>query len=116
MFVSFTMPMFLANMGTLLAAQSKHVDGEEALRLSLLLKPGSDNPSHAGLAIVLAQLGRLREAAIEAKIGLESIEKLDHEMSKATESTRAMSGYDGPDTELRSHLEGIVRASETAGD
>ncbi len=112
MFISYAMPMFLANMGTQLAAQAQQVDGEEALRLSLQLKPGGDNPSHVGLAIVLAQLGRLGEAAVEARIGLETMDKLDREMGSAAESTRTMFGYEGPDTELRSQLEEIVRTAD----
>jgi hypothetical protein len=116
MFISYSMPIFLASMGTQLAAQAQQVDSEEALRLSLLLKPGGDNPSHVGLALVLDQLGRLHEAALEARIGLETMDKLDRDMSGEAESTRTMFGYEGPDTELRSQLEEIIRTAGSAGD
>jgi hypothetical protein len=108
--------MFLASMGTQLAAQAQQVDGEEALRLSLQLKPGGDNPSHVGLAMVLAQLRRLGEAAVEARIGLETMDKLDREMGSAAESTRTMFGFEGPDIQLRSQLVEIIRTAEDAGD
>jgi hypothetical protein len=116
MFVSLAMPMFLGSMGAQLAAQAQQVDGEGALRLSLQLKPGGDNPSHVGLALVLAQLGRLGEAASEARIGLETMDKLDREMGSAAESTRTMFGFEGPDIQLRSQLVEIIRTAEDAGD
>lgn len=58
----------LQSMGNRLGREAA-ADAERAYRLSLRLRP-DDNLAHAGLALLLAQTGRAREAAEEARLAL----------------------------------------------
>jgi hypothetical protein len=81
-------------------------DAERAYRLSLRLRP-EENLAHAGLALLLEQTGRLREAAQQAKAALGVLDGYVRRAADRTPSTEDISPFRSP-AKLREALERLA--------
>ncbi|MGH7267716.1 MAG: hypothetical protein ACREMB_23105, partial [Candidatus Rokuibacteriota bacterium] len=82
-------------------------DAEQAYRLSLRLRP-EENLAHAGLALLLDRTGRVREAATEARHGLEALDALAARAASREPSREDIGPFRSP-TSLREALERVAR-------
>jgi hypothetical protein len=81
-------------------------DAERAYRLSLRLRP-HENLAHAGLALLLEQTGRQREAIQEARAGLQVLEGYARRASDQAPSTEDIFPFRSP-VSFREALERVV--------
>lgn len=84
-------------------------DAERAYRLSLRLRPDR-NLAHAGLALVLAQTGRTREAGREAQRALVVLDEFAQRATNEPPSTEDISPFRSPKS-LREALERVAATS-----
>jgi hypothetical protein len=80
-------------------------DAERAYRLSLRLRP-ERNLAHAGLALLLEQTGRTREAADEARTALTVLDEFARRTSDGAPTTEDISPFRSP-VKLREALEQV---------
>ena len=80
-------------------------DAERAYRLSLRLRP-ERNLAHAGLALLLEQTGRTREAADEARTALTVLDEFARRTSDGMPTTEDISPFRSP-VKLREALEQV---------
>jgi hypothetical protein len=96
----------------LLASVANHTakeapgDAERAYRLSLKLRP-AENLAHAGLALLLAETGRTREAAREAALALGVLDAFAQRASDRAPATEDIYPFKSP-APLREALERVV--------
>lgn len=97
----------------LLASVGNHIgkdepgDAERAYRLSIRLRP-HENLAHAGLALLLDQTGRNREAAAEARTALEVLDAFATRSSERAPTTEDIYPFKSA-TSLRGALERVAR-------
>jgi hypothetical protein len=97
----------LHSMGNGLAKEAPG-DAERAYRLSLRLRPDR-NLAHAGLALLLEQTGRTREAAREAQTALKVLDEYAGRAAADAPSTEDISPFRSPKT-LREALQRVAAA------
>lgn len=102
----------VADFARLLASVGNHIakeapgDAERAYRLSLKLRPDS-NLAHGGLALLLAETGRTREAAREAALALGALDALARQANERAPTTEDIYPFKSP-ARLREALEHVV--------
>ena len=87
-------------------AKEEPGDAERAYRLSLSLRP-EGNLAHGGLALLLAETGRVRDAAREAKLALELLDRFAADAAARTPTTEDISPFRSPGA-LREALERVA--------
>jgi hypothetical protein len=102
----------VADFARLLASVGNHItkeapgDAERAYRLSLKLRPDA-NLAHGGLALLLAETGRTREAAREAALALDVLDALARQAKERAPTTEDIYPFKSP-ARLREALEHVV--------
>jgi hypothetical protein len=97
----------------LLASVGNHIakdepgDAERAYQLSLRLRPG-ENLAHAGLALLLEQTGRNRDAVVEARTALQVLETFAERAAERAPTTEDIYPFKSPKS-LREALERVTR-------
>lgn len=102
----------IVDFARLLASVANHTvkeapgDAERAYRLSLKLRP-AENLAHGGLALLLAETGRTREAAREAALALGVLDALAQRARDRAPATEDIHPFKSP-ARLREALERVV--------
>ncbi len=97
----------LASVGNRIAKDDPG-DGERAYRLSLRLRP-DENLAHAGLALLLKQTGRDRDAAVEARTALQVLDSFGARAAERPPTTEDIYPFTSPNS-LREALERVTRS------